>query len=113
MDKLYKAVEMIGEQQAALKQKNQIYWVGEQLKDILRAAPGAAGVVMEDLRQSGMTITDCEKKIAAYAKGNGGCCPPQEADKIIREFYGINNISTKEVSCGPKNGVIALEEFLL
>ena len=68
--------------------------MGEQLKDILRSAPpSVAEIVLQDLGTKGMSVEDCEKKIADYASkhrhGNQGCCPPTEADRIIREFYGI------------------------
>ena len=91
MTDLEKAIEAIEKQQGKLKKFSMAHTVGEQLKDILRDQPTAAGIVLQDLANAGMG--DCEKKIAAYARehreGNGGCCPPQEADRIIREFYGI------------------------
>ena len=93
MTDLEKAIEAIENQQGKLKQVSMAYTVGEQLKDILRTQPSAAGIVLQDLENDGMGIADCEKKIAAYAskhrEGSAGCCPPQEADRIIREFYGI------------------------
>ena len=93
MTDLEKAIEAIEKQQGKLKKFSMAHTVGEQLKDILRDQPTAAGIVLQDLANTGMEITDCEKKIAAYARehreGNGGCCPPQEADRIIRAFYGI------------------------
>lgn len=93
MTDLEKAIEAIEKQQGKIKKFSMAHTVGEQLKDILRDQPTAAGIVLQDLANAGMEITDCEKKIAAYARehreGSGGCCPPQEADRIIREFYGI------------------------
>ena len=93
MTDLEKAIEAIEKQQGKLKKFSMAHTVGEQLKDILRDQPTAAGIVLQDLANTGMEITDCEKKIAAYARehreGSAGCCPPQEADRIIREFYGI------------------------
>lgn len=93
MTNLEKAIEAIEKQQGKLKKFSMAHTVGEQLKDILRDQPTAAGIVLQDLANAGMGIVDCEKKIAAYAskhrEGSAGCCPPQEADRIIREFYGI------------------------
>ena len=93
MTDLEKALEAIEKQQGKLKKFSMAHTVGEQLKDILRDQPTAAGIVLQDLANAGMGIVDCEKKIAAYAskhrEGSAGCCPPQEADRIIREFYGI------------------------
>jgi hypothetical protein len=88
-----KAIEAIEAQQAKLDKYHPAHMVGEQLKDIVRTTPSAAELVSVDLTQSGMGLTDCEKKIEAFAHshkvGNHGCCPPDEAEKIIREFYGI------------------------
>ena len=93
MTDLEKAIEAIEKQQGKLKKFSMAHTVGEPLKDILRDQPTAAGIVLLDLANAGMGIVDCEKKIAAYAskhrEGSAGCCPPQEADRIIREFYGI------------------------
>lgn len=93
MTDLEKAIEAIEKQQDKLKKFSMAHAVGEQLKDILRDQPTAAGIVLQDLANAGMEITDCEKKIAAYARehreGSGGFCPPREADRIIREFYWI------------------------
>ena len=93
MTDLEKAIAAIEKQQGKLKKFSMAHTVGEQLKDILRNQPTAAGIVLQDLENAGMGIVDCEKKIAAYAnnhrEGSAGCCPPLEADRIIREFYGI------------------------
>ena len=93
MTDLEKAIEAIEKQQGKLKKFSMAHTVGGQPKDILRDQPTAAGIVLQDFENPGMSIVDCEKKIAAYAskhrEGSAGCCPPQEADRIIREFYGI------------------------
>lgn len=93
MTDLEKVIEAIEKQQEKLKKFSMAHTVGEQLKDILRDQPTASGIVLQDFENAGMGITDCEKKIADYAskhrEGRAGCCPPQEADRIIREFYGI------------------------
>lgn len=94
MTALEKAIEAITEQQSKMEKDSTPYFVGEQLKDILRSAPpSAAEIVLQDLGTKGMSVEDCEKKIVDYASkhrhGNQGCCPPTEADRIIREFYGI------------------------
>ena len=47
-----------------------------------------------------MSIVECEKKIKAYAdkhkKNNFACVTPQQAEKIICEFYGINQPKSTE-----------------
>ena len=88
-----KVMEQISAQQKPLKEGSAAWCVGEQLKDIVQTTPGAAELVSQDLEASSMGIVDCEKKIAAFAKahinGNCGFCGPADADRIIREFYGI------------------------
>lgn len=93
MTALDNAIQEISTQQEKLSEYSPAFQLGEQLKDILSESPEVAVIVLEDLKQPGMKLTDCEKKIAAFAQshrsGNTGCCPPKEADRIIREFYGI------------------------
>ena len=93
MTDLENAIEAITQQQGKLQKNSTPFFVGEQLKDILRGTPSAAGIVLQDLKTAGMGIADCEKKIADFASkhrtGSTGCCPPMEADRILREFYGI------------------------
>lgn len=94
MNALENAIQEISNQQAKLNEYHPAFQLGEQLKDIIfKSQDDVAGIVLEDLKKPGMKLTDCEKKIAAFAQahrhGNAGCCPPKEADRIIREFYGI------------------------
>ena len=89
MNELEKVLQAIEEQQKKLGE-SPAFWVGEQLKDILRETPAAAQIVLEDF-SAGHTVADCEKKIKAYAERNHGCCPPPEAARIIREFFGITD----------------------
>ena len=88
-----KALEIIAAQQQKLKQGTAPWCVAEQLKDIVRTTPGAAELVAQDLTVKDMSIEECEKKIAAFAKqhrnGNSGFCGPADADRIIRGFYGL------------------------
>ncbi len=90
-----KAIEMITEQQKG-KENTAPWFVGEQLKDICRTTPGAAELVVQDLVIKEMSVSECEKKIKALAderhrknKGNCAFVSHTEADRIIREFYGI------------------------
>ena len=93
--------EQIEQQQAAMKERGPAFYVGEQLKDILRAAGARAeALAAQDLEQPGMGLADCEVKIAEYAKAHqaGGCgvCPPREAERIIRECYGLRSVREEE-----------------
>lgn len=93
-----RAIEAICRQQEAMKQKTNAFYVGEQLKEMVRAGTeGQAQLVADDLEHGGksMSLVGAEKKIAEYARknkqGNCGCCPPQEAERILREFYGLGD----------------------
>lgn len=70
-----------------------VWMVGEQLKDICRREPACIPLLEQDLQVPEMSLAKAERKIEAYArkhkKGNQGCCPPQEAERILREFYGL------------------------
>ena len=61
-----KAIEKICQQQKCIED-TAAYCVGEQLKDIIRTAPGAAELVFKDLDVKEMSIIECEKKIKALA----------------------------------------------
>lgn len=87
---------------------------GRQLIEILKELPERASeVVLADLRGKGMTLEDCEKKINAWAdahkKGNKVCVPPNVADRIIREFYGIAEIGRETQK--PAGLAIDLSQF--
>lgn len=67
--------------------------VGEQLKDICRHEPGSAELLAQDLEREAMSITEAEKPIRKWADGHKtgsfACVTPAEADRILREFYGL------------------------
>lgn len=100
MTELQQAINAISDQQKSLKETHPAFCVGEQLKDIIATTPGAAELVLQDLKAKGMGLVDCEKQIEAYARankeGNRGCCPPTESDRIIRKFYGLPTAQKKE-----------------
>lgn len=103
MKTLTEALAIIESQQEKLPQQGAAWCVGEQLKDILRAeSPAAIDTVAADLTQTGMGIADCEKKIADFAsahrQGNTGFCSPADAERIIREFYGITITAQKQAA---------------
>ena len=88
-----KALALIEAQQGRMAMGSAPWCVGEQLKEMLRDQPEAAGIVAADLEQAGMGLAECERKIADFAKahkqGSVGFCGPQDAERIIREFYGM------------------------
>ncbi|MEE0800288.1 MAG: hypothetical protein U0L91_03300 [Gemmiger sp.] len=115
MTHLQAALDKITAQQATHKQGSAPWCVGEQLKDILRTQPETAGLVANDLDQTGMSLADCEKKIAAFAKdhrqGSVGFCGPLDADRIIRAFYGLPEAPSVPTGA-PKRKTIRLADFL-
>ena len=89
------AFEMIEAQQKG-KENTALWMIGEQLKDICRQDPHCAEIVAQDLENPSMSIVECEKKIKAKSdeiqkknKQKCVCIPPNVAEQIIREFYGL------------------------
>lgn len=95
--------------------------VGKTLKEICAADPDCARIVAEDLENPSMSIHECAKKNKANADENFNklCAenrknnvktrvecvdvPPEEEERIIREFYGLP-------AAEKKNAVLMLEE---
>jgi hypothetical protein len=78
------------------KENTAPWMVGEQLKDICRREPRCEQIVLEDLENPDMSLEKCEQKIKAWAdkqsrNGNCVCVPPNVAESIIREFYGLGD----------------------
>lgn len=84
------------------KENTAPWMVGEQLKDICRSDPKCAELVDQDLDNASMSIVEAEKKIKVWADKHkkNGCAvvPPNVADKIIREFYGLPAAGEKKES---------------
>lgn len=122
MTELQNALDKITAQQAKHKQGSAPWCVGEQLKDILRAQPEIAELVVHDLDRTGMSLADCEKKIADFAQdhrqGSVGFCGPADADRIIRAFYGLPEApavsfpTSPAAPAAPKRKTIRLADFL-
>lgn len=96
MKEIEQVTEIINRQQEGKAKYSPVYQVGEQLKSIAKTVPNAAEILLNDLAVPEMSIEAAEKKIKARAdeihkeiKGNGACVPPDEAHKILCEFYGI------------------------
>lgn len=84
------------------KENTAPWMVGEQLKDICREDPACAEIVLQDLENKDMSIEAAERQIKAYAdkqnKKNGCVCiPPNVAERIIREFYGLPEAATEQM----------------
>lgn len=112
------AIRAIEAQQSKVKDRSPQWMVGEQLKDICRREPRSAELLAQDLKVAGMSITAAEKKIKAYADshktGNFSCVTPMEADRILREFYGLPELSAAPPPAAdpPKRKIIDMMDFL-
>ena len=87
--------------------------VGEQLKEICAGDPHCAELVSRDLEGKEMSLEKAASKIKAYAdkqprKGNCVCVPPNVAEKILREFYGLPGIG--EASAAPVLKLVPKED---
>ncbi len=104
--------ERISQQQKG-KEGTAVWMVGEQLKDMCRTDPACIPLLEQDLQIPEMSLAKAERKIEAYArqhkKGNQGCCPPNEAERILREFYGLPAPTAKDK---PTSKVVSLWDAL-
>lgn len=111
MTTLDTALERITAQQG--KERTPVWMVGEQLKDLLRHEPHLAELVAQDLENQEMSLAACEKKIKAFADkhktGSFACVIPSEAERIIREFYGLTAPAQADTGGGID---LSLEDFL-
>ena len=111
MNELVNAIAAIAKQQPS--QRTDVWMVGEQLKELLQAEPQWADMVERDLQNKDQSLEAVAKKIRDLAKknkvGSFGCVTPMEAEKIIRETYGIPEKGT-EPAPQPDN-LIDLEAF--
>lgn len=91
-----KSIQTIQAQQEKVRERSPQWMVGEQLKDICRMEPRSAELIAQDLPVEAMSITEAEKKIKAFADahktGSFSCVTPAEADRILREFYGLPTV---------------------
>ena len=94
-------------------QRTDVWMVGEQLKELLQAEPQWAEMVERDLQNKEQSLEAVAKKIRDLAKKNKvesfGCVTPAEAEKIIRETYGIPERGAAPEA--PADNVINLEDF--
>ena len=112
------AIQAIEAQQAKVTARSPQWMVGEQLKDICRREPRSAELLAQDLKVEAMSITAAEKKIKAFADGhktgNFSCVTPMEADRILREFYGLpiaGEFAPDPVPVRDEGNVLRLEDF--
>ena len=113
-----RAVKALQEQQGTVKPNSAPWAVALQLMDICRAEPESAELILQDLANEAMSIVEAEKKIKAYADahktGSVAVVPPVEADKILREFYGLPVAGAEQPRREPEKagGFLDLMDFL-
>lgn len=88
------AIEKLLEQQAHVPEHSAPWMVAEQLMDICRREPHSAQLIDQDLDNPEMGIVQAEAEIRAYSDANREgatcfCVTPIQAEKILREFYGL------------------------
>lgn len=114
---------MINDKITALQQGlegTDAFVAGEQLKEICKD-PACAELVEKNLEGKGMGLKECAAKIKAYAdkhkdkSGRFAFVPPDVAEGIIREFYGLPARAAakpEEKAEREPGGIINLEDFL-
>lgn len=111
-----RAIAMLEDQQSKVRARSPQWMVAEQLKDICRQEPHCAELIAQDLENPAMSITEAEKKIKAFSDGhktgNFGCVTPVEADRILREFYGLPSLEAEPESPLAGDKVLDLADFL-
>lgn len=114
--------EKIAMQQAG-KEESPVWFVGEQLKAMCRADARCAEILERDLDVAEMSLVRAEREIKAAAdkrrgktKANAVCIGPEEADKILREFYGLPGAGAapeQPKAAAPRMGeIISLDDYL-
>jgi hypothetical protein len=110
--------EKIEAQQKKERGRTDAWIVGEQLKDICRREPRSAELIDKDLDIPEMSIKKAAGKIKEYADGhktgNFACVTPDEADRILRDFYGLykNERSDEGPAANDAGKIIDLGDFL-
>lgn len=110
-----KAIELIEKQQKGIEHTAP-WMVGEQLKEICRREPKAAELLYQDLQNPDLSLAEAEKKIKAWADkhktGNFACVPPNQAEQILRTFYGIPEPGESAQHEGAGGVCVNLMDFL-
>ena len=109
------AIEKLLEQQARVPEYSAPWMVAEQLMDICRREPHSAQLIDQDLDNPEMGIVQAEAQIRAYSDANRKgatcfCVTPIQAEKILREFYGLPDSGGRGSSTGDGK-VLDLADF--
>lgn len=110
------AIEKLQAQQAKVKTRSPQWMVAEQLMDICRSEPHSAELLDKDLDVAAMSIVEAEKKIKAFAdshkSGGFACVTPIEADRILRDFYGLPKPGDQSAGAAEPLKALDLTDFL-
>ena len=107
---LQEVTELVRKQQGG--KRGPVWMCGEQLLEMIGQDAAAAKLVLDDLQHGGLSLTGCEKKIRGFAQKNGNCCTGPEAEKIIRDYFGLPERGTApKPALEPAAGLISLEDF--
>ena len=118
------AIEKIEAQQKKMGHGTPAWMVGEQLKDMIRMDERCEDLLNKDLDVKEMSLEKAAAKIKAFADGhktgNFACVTPMQADKILREFYGLpgGTPSVSSADTSPNGGgkkeqkIVCLADFL-
>lgn len=108
-----KLVEIISEQQKGHENED-IFGIGEQLKDMAEGDAKITELLINDLTTSGMKLVDAAKMFKQHAdsiKGNKNkvCITPKVADGLLRRFYGLPDAKETVTVAAPE---IDLADFI-
>lgn len=110
---LQEATEIIRKQQGP---RGAVWMCGEQLLEMIAPDAAATKLVLNDLKHGGMSLKGCEANIRAFASKNRGCCTGNEAEKLIREYFGLPEQTEAQkpepaAPPAPAGNIVNLEDF--
>lgn len=108
-----KLIEMISAQQVG-HVNDDVFMVGEQLKDMARREPAIVDILKDDLTVESMSIKQAAAKIKDYSdknRKNANCfCVTQiVAEGILREFYGLTKCEPIEKQNTERKSALKLD----
>ena len=113
-----KELERIITDQQKGHKDDDVFMVGEQLKDMVRQDPIGIELLKRDLVMEGMCLKDAAKALRDFADKNHGSSKcfvitPVKAESILREFYGLSDRgSARMPSKSVQSNFLDLESFL-
>lgn len=116
------AIAKLREQQSKQAMFSSAWGVAGQLIDICSRDPAAAEIILPDLDNPEMSVDIAEKEIRKLAdehhkksKSSAVCVTPEEAETVLRKFYGLPNANAPAVPDpppAPASDMLSLADFL-